>query len=69
LPDGLFSNQKSQFGLILAGLAIENLGVFYDHLVYFTAIGNILLPFGIFCCNLVYFPAFWYFGPRNIWQP
>jgi hypothetical protein len=28
---------------------MENLGVFYDHLVYFTAIGNILWPFGIFC--------------------
>jgi hypothetical protein len=42
LPDGLFSNQKSQFGLILEGLAMENLGIFYDHLDYFRAIGNIL---------------------------
>jgi hypothetical protein len=32
---------------------MENLGKFYDHLVYFTAIGNILLPFGIFCGHLV----------------
>jgi hypothetical protein len=46
LPDGLFSNLKSQ---ILEGLAMENLGIFYDHLIYFTAIGNILRPFGIFC--------------------
>jgi hypothetical protein len=30
------------------------LGIFYDHLVYFTAIGNILWPFGIFCGQLVY---------------
>jgi hypothetical protein len=69
LPDGLFSNQKYQFGYILGGLAMENLGVFYDHLVYFTAIGNILWPFGIFCGHLVYFSPFWYFVPRKIWQP
>jgi hypothetical protein len=25
----------------MEGLAVENLGIFYDHLVYFTAIGNI----------------------------
>jgi hypothetical protein len=41
LPDGLFWNQKSQFGKILEGISMENLGIFYDHLVYFTAIGNI----------------------------
>jgi hypothetical protein len=28
LPDGLFSNQKSQFGQILEGLGMENLGIF-----------------------------------------
>jgi hypothetical protein len=39
----------------LEGLAMENLGIFYDHLVYFTAIENISGPFGIFCGNLVYF--------------
>jgi hypothetical protein len=48
---------------------MENLGIFYDHLVYFTAIGNILWPFGIFCGHLVYFGQFWYFVPRKIWQP
>jgi hypothetical protein len=53
LPDGLFSNQKSEFGKILEGLAMENLGMFYDHLVCFMAIGNILWPLGIFCGNLV----------------
>jgi hypothetical protein len=37
---------------------MENLGIFYDHLVYFTAIGNTLGPFRIFCGNLVYFPRF-----------
>jgi hypothetical protein len=48
---------------------METLCIFYDNLVYFTAIGNILCPFGIFCVHLVYFPPFWYFGPRKIWQP
>jgi hypothetical protein len=48
---------------------MENLGIFYDHLVYFTAIGNILWPFGIFCGRVVYFSKFWYFVPRKIWQP
>jgi hypothetical protein len=57
LPDGLFSNQKSQYGYLLEGLAMQNLGIFYDHLVYFTAIANI---FG----HLVYFPQPWYFVPR-----
>jgi hypothetical protein len=32
---------------------MEDVGVFYDHLVYFTAI---FLPFGILHGNLVYFP-------------
>jgi hypothetical protein len=48
---------------------MENIGIFYDHLVYFTAIGNILWPFHLFCGHLVYFPPFWYFVPRKIWQP
>jgi hypothetical protein len=47
---------------------MENLGIYYDHLVYFTAIGNILWPFGVFFGHLVYFPRFWYFVPRKIWQ-
>jgi hypothetical protein len=57
LPDGLFSNQQSQFGKILEGLAM---------LVYFMTIWSILWPleifymwpFGIFCGNLVFFPRF-----------
>jgi hypothetical protein len=61
LPDALVSDQKSEVGKIFEGLATENLGIFYDHLVCFTAIGNILWPLGIFCANLVYFTPFWYF--------
>jgi hypothetical protein len=58
LPDGLFSNQKNQFGKILEGLAMENVGIFYVHLVHFTAIWYILWPFGIFKVILVYFSRF-----------
>jgi hypothetical protein len=31
-----------------------NHGIFYDHLVYFTAIGNILWSFGLFLPVLVF---------------
>jgi hypothetical protein len=48
---------------------MENIGIFYDHLVYFAAIGNILWPFSIFCGHLVHFSPFWYFAPIKIWQP
>jgi hypothetical protein len=29
LPDGIFSNQKSQFGKILEVLAMEDVGIYY----------------------------------------
>jgi hypothetical protein len=59
LPEGMLSNQKSQYGLFLAGLAIEDVG-------NFTAISSIkrpngiriLWPFGTFCGHLVYFSRF-----------
>jgi hypothetical protein len=38
LPDGLFSNQKFQFGYSLDGLGPENVGTSYDGLEYFKAI-------------------------------
>jgi hypothetical protein len=50
-------------------------GIFYGHLVYFTAIWSTLKPFGIFCGHLVFFIAkwyfflLWYFVERKIWQP
>jgi hypothetical protein len=53
LPDGTFSNQNSQFGYILEGLAVEEV-------VYFMAIRSIIRPFGIFCVHLVYFVSIWY---------
>jgi hypothetical protein len=58
LPDGLFSNQKSKFGQILDGLPMEDVGIFYWHLVHFTVFGYILWTFGIVRRNLVYFSHF-----------
>jgi hypothetical protein len=52
LPDGLFSNPKSQFGYILEGLGME----FCDHLEYFVAVWYNLWPFGTASGHLVYFP-------------
>jgi hypothetical protein len=69
LPDGLFSDQKSQFREILEGLAMEDVGVFYGHLVHFMVFCYILLTVCIVRGNLVYFSPFWYFAPRKIWQP
>jgi hypothetical protein len=48
LPDGIFSKQKSLFGKFFEGLAMEDVSIFYGHLVYFTY------------CHLVYFVAIWY---------
>jgi hypothetical protein len=45
------------------GMAIWSIlrpfGLFYGHLVYFTAFWSILRPFGIFCGHLEYL---WSFG-------
>jgi hypothetical protein len=38
-------------------------GLFYGHLVYFTAIWSILRQFGIVCGHLVYFSYLVYFPP------
>jgi hypothetical protein len=48
LPDGTLSNQKSRFGSILEGLAMEDVGKLYGPLVY-------LRLFGIFCGHFIYF--------------
>jgi hypothetical protein len=47
LPDGIFSNQKSRFGLILEGLAIDDVGILYGHSVFY-GYWYILRPFGTF---------------------
>jgi hypothetical protein len=43
---------------------MEDVSIFYRHLVYFTDTWYILWTFGIFCGNLVYFVAIWYI----LWQ-
>jgi hypothetical protein len=48
LPDGLFSNQKSQFGKILKVLAMVESGIFLGHSVNFEAIWYSLFPFGTY---------------------
>jgi hypothetical protein len=55
---------------------MKNVGKFDGHLVYFTAIWFILLPFCIFyghlpsvyCGHFGIFLPFWYLAPRKIWQ-
>jgi hypothetical protein len=42
LPDGLFSNQKSHFGYIWEGLAMENVSNFYDHLECMYILGHLV---------------------------
>jgi hypothetical protein len=59
LPDGIFSNLKSQFGEIFKGLEMEEVCISYVRLVYFTDIWYTLWPFGLFVGYLVYFPPFW----------
>jgi hypothetical protein len=45
---------------------MKDVGIFYDHLVYFTAIWYIVWPFGIFYVYLLYFFPFWvYIVPRK----
>jgi hypothetical protein len=48
LPDGIFSNQKSQFGYIFEGLSMVDVGIF-------MVILSTLQPNGIFYVHLVHF--------------
>jgi hypothetical protein len=59
LPDGIFSNQKSQFGKNLECLAMKDVGKFNSQLVYFTGISYIVCTFGIFCDHFSKFFPFW----------
>jgi hypothetical protein len=42
LPDGLFSNQKSQFGKISEDLRFYNVDIFYGHLEFIKDIRDFL---------------------------
>jgi hypothetical protein len=46
---------------------MEDVGIFFGHLVYFVAIWYILWPIGIFCGHLVYFVTIWYILWLGIW--
>jgi hypothetical protein len=47
-----------------------NVGIFYDYLAYFMAIGYNLWPFWYSLLSFViFFPKFGMFGPRKIRQP
>jgi hypothetical protein len=48
---------------------MEDVVIFYVHLVNFPAILHMLWPFGIFYIVLVHFYPFWYVASRKIWQP
>jgi hypothetical protein len=43
---------------------MEDVGIFFGHLVYFTAIWYIVWPFGILCGHLVNFTVIWYIFPH-----
>jgi hypothetical protein len=55
---------KNPIGVIFGGSC--NVGVFYEHLVDFTAICSILRPFGIFYGYLVYFSRFGMLYQENL---
>jgi hypothetical protein len=54
---------------ILGCLAMKDVGKFYGHFVYFTAIWYILSHLVYLLVVLVYFFQFGYVAPRKIWQP
>jgi hypothetical protein len=58
LPDGLFSNQKSQFGENFQAFTLKNMDIFYGYLECFKDLRDTLWPFGTFCVHLVQFPGF-----------
>jgi hypothetical protein len=57
---------QTPFGYILEGLVMEDVCVFYGHLVYLWPIGKF---YGTLVHFVVIYSPFWYIAPRNIWQP
>jgi hypothetical protein len=60
-----FQTKNPKFGLILEGLVMVIVGIFYDHLDYFMAIWYNLWPFGMVCGHLFYFSPFWNVGTKK----
>jgi hypothetical protein len=56
---------RPKIGYTLEGLAMEDVGGLFGHLVYFTAIWSILRPFGLFYGHLIYFMAIWHIMWQN----
>jgi hypothetical protein len=48
---------------------MEDVGIFYGHLVHFMVFCYTLWTFGIVRGNLLYFSPFCYFVPRKIGNP
>jgi hypothetical protein len=69
LPDGIVWNQKLQIWVNFGGLTMKEVGIFYGHLVYFTAIWYIFFCFyGILYIFLLFhghFVHFSHFGISN----
>jgi hypothetical protein len=57
LPDGYFQTKNQNLGKFWR-VAMEDIGIFYVHLVYLTAICHFLWTFGIFPGYLVNFSHF-----------
>jgi ABC-type spermidine/putrescine transport system permease subunit II len=55
-----FQTKYPDLGKFLECLAMEDVGILYGTLVYYTAIWYRLWPFGIVCGHLVSFVAIWY---------
>jgi hypothetical protein len=53
-----FQTKNPSLGKFWTVLQWKILVYFFDHLIYFTAIENILGPFSIFCGRVVFFPSF-----------
>jgi hypothetical protein len=48
------------------GLGMENVGIFYGHLVYFVVLWKSLWLFGIFCSHWVYFSALVFCAKKDL---
>jgi hypothetical protein len=47
LPNGFFSDQKSQFGYIREGLGMENVDIYSGHLEYLRPLGTYVGVIGL----------------------
>jgi hypothetical protein len=64
MPDSIFSNQNPN----MEDFPMEDVALFYGHLVYFTTIWHILWPFGIPSCWLsaIFSPVLVFCTKKNL---